>query len=120
MGKRIRKVYIMLGNKDNNEQCSRLMKLLNTEIKFKTGARVLDIELGYDIYTNSRTLGIVINKSCMASELVMDYMLKMFGLRHLCIDESMCNAIRNDRILYSGLSRDKLMGVDVLCRMKGY
>lgn len=110
----------MFSNKDNNEQCIRLMKLLNNEVKFKTGARVLDIELGYNIYTNSRTLGIVVNKSCMACELVKDYMLKVFGLRHLRIDESMCNVIRNDRILYSRLSKDELMNIDVLCRMKGY
>ena len=110
----------MLSNKDNNEQCNRLMKLLNTEVKFKTRARVLDIELGYDIYTNNRTLGIVVNKSCMVCELVKDYILKTFGLRYLCIDESMCSAIRNYRILYSGLSRDELISVDVLCRMKGY
>jgi len=110
----------MFSNKDNNEQCSRLMKLLNNEVEFKTGARVLDIELGYDIYTNSRKLGIVVNKSCMACELIKDYMLKAFGLRHLCIDESMCSAIRNDRILYSGLSSNELINIDVLCRMKGY
>jgi len=70
----------MFSNKDNNEQCSRLMKLLNTEVEFKTGARVLDIELGYDIYTNnSTTLGIVVNKSCMACELAGLFKVKGIG-----------------------------------------
>lgn len=103
-----------------NEKCIRLRNMLNNEIKFKTGANVVDIELGYNISDNKWWIRIVVSKSCIACELVKDYMLKVFGLKHLRIDESVHGVLRHDRILYNGLSRDELINVDVLCRMKGY
>lgn len=104
----------------NDEKCIRLKHMLNTEIKFKTGANVVDVELGYNISNNKWWIGIVVIKSCMACKLVEDYMLKVFGLKPLRVDESVHRLLRNDRILYSGLSKDELMDIDVLCRMKGY
>ena len=115
-----KKVGIMFDASHNNEKCIRLRNMLNNEIVFKTGANVVDVELGYNISNNKWWIGIVVIKSCMACELVKDYMLKVFGLRHLRIDESVHRLLRNDRILYSGLSRDELIDIDVLCRMKGY
>ena len=110
----------MVNAKCNNEKCIRLRNMLNSEITFKTGANVVDVELGYNISNNKWWIGIVVIKSSIACKLVKDYMLKVFGLKPLRIDESVHRLLRNDRILYSGLSKDELMNVDILCRMKGY
>ena len=104
----------------NDEKCIRLRNMLNTEIKFKTGANVVDVESGYNISDNKWWIRIVVIKSCIACELVKDYMLKAFGLRYLRIDESVHGVLRRDRILYSGLSKEELIDMDILCRMKGY
>ena len=104
-----------------DEKCIRLKNMLNTEITFRTGANVVDVELGYNISKNTWWIGIVVIKSCMACKLVKDYMLKVFGLKPLRVDEGVHGGLlRTDRILYSGLSKDELMDIDVLCRMKGH
>lgn len=110
----------MVNTNCNDEKCIRLRNMLNTEITFKTGANVVDVELGYNISNNKWWIGIVVIKSGMACKLVKDYMLKVFGLKPLRVDESVHRLLRNNRILYSGLSKDELMDVEVLCRMKGY
>lgn len=105
---------------DNSEKCIRLRNMLNTEITFKTGANVMNVELGYNVSNNKWWIGIVVNKSCIARKLVKEYVKEVFGLDCLKIDESMRTVVRNDRVLYSGLDINELLQIDVLCKMKGY